>query len=223
MTTDPVDCHALGQSLPTGSPPAEAAFPPPFQAEPSVLPLRTFYAITRFYKSLLRTLFIKKYIMFRIGRMPVDLDAAVLVGSVHDLEKLRPLEEIFQTFGIRYWVEVASAHRAPERVAQLVKKAEDEGAGVLVAAAGLAAHLAGAAAARTLLPVIGLPLVAGSLGGLDALLATVQMPKGVPVATVAIDSAANAAYLAVEILALRRPSLREKLREERRRWEGGKG
>ncbi|MBT9259064.1 MAG: 5-(carboxyamino)imidazole ribonucleotide mutase [Clostridiales bacterium] len=155
--------------------------------------------------------------------MPVDLDAAVLVGSVHDLEKLRPLEEIFQTFGIRYWVEVASAHRTPERVAQLVKKAEDEGAGVLVAAAGLAAHLAGAAAARTLLPVIGLPLVAGSLGGLDALLATVQMPKGVPVATVAIDSAANAAYLAVEILALRRPSLREKLREERRRWEGGKG
>lgn len=153
----------------------------------------------------------------------MDLDAAVLVGSPRDLEKLKPLEEIFQTFGIRYWVEVASAHRTPERVAQLVKKAEDEGAGVLVAAAGLAAHLAGAAAARTLLPVIGLPLAAGSLGGLDALLATVQMPKGVPVATVAIDNAANAAYLAVEILALRRPSLGEKLREERRRWEGGKG
>ncbi|MDI3269687.1 MAG: 5-(carboxyamino)imidazole ribonucleotide mutase [Bacillota bacterium] len=157
--------------------------------------------------------------------MPVSLDVAVLVGSPRDLEKLQPLEEVFQRYGIRYWMKVASAHRSPQKVVALVQKAEEEGAGLLVAAAGLAAYLPGVVASRTVLPVIGLPLAAGSLGGLDALLSVVQMPRGVPVATVAIDQAVNAALLAAEILSLRNPSLKEKLLAERRLWEeeGAKG
>ena len=117
----------------------------------------------------------------------------------------------FEDLGVEHELEVLSAHRNPEAVADYVAKAPDRGVKVFICAAGMAAHLAGAVAARTNLPVIGVPIAAGSLGGFDALLATVQMPTGVPVATVAVNGAANAAVLAAQILALSDPDLAEKL------------
>jgi 5-(carboxyamino)imidazole ribonucleotide mutase len=117
-----------------------------------------------------------------------------------------------EDLGIEYELEVRSAHRNPENVADYVSSAPDRGIKVFICAAGMAAHLAGAVAARTNLPVIGIPIAAGTLGGFDALLATVQMPSGVPVATVAVNGAANAAVLAAQILALSDPELAERLR-----------
>jgi 5-(carboxyamino)imidazole ribonucleotide mutase len=117
------------------------------------------------------------------------------------------LEEL----GIEYEIEVRSAHRDPQGVSEYAGTARERGLKVVICAAGMAAHLAGAVAARTSLPVIGIPVAAGSLGGLDSLLSTVQMPSGVPVATVAVNGAANAAVLAAQILALSDPDLAEKL------------
>ena len=117
------------------------------------------------------------------------------------------LEEL----GIEYEMEVRSAHRDPQGVSEYAGTARERGLKVVICAAGMAAHLAGAVAARTSLPVIGIPVAAGSLGGLDSLLSTVQMPSGVPVATVAVNGAANAAVLAAQILALSDPDLVEKL------------
>jgi 5-(carboxyamino)imidazole ribonucleotide mutase len=114
-------------------------------------------------------------------------------------------------FEIEYELEVRSAHRNPESVSEYAQTARERGLKVIICAAGMAAHLAGAVAARTTLPVIGIPVAAGTLGGLDSLLATVQMPSGVPVATVAVNGAANAAVLAAQILALSDASLAEKL------------
>jgi 5-(carboxyamino)imidazole ribonucleotide mutase len=114
---------------------------------------------------------------------------------------------------IDYELEVRSAHRNPEDVAEYVASAPERGIKVFICAAGMAAHLAGAVAARTNLPVIGIPIAAGTLGGFDALLATAQMPSGVPVATVAVNGAANAAVLAAQILALSDPELAEKLKD----------
>ena len=111
-----------------------------------------------------------------------------------------------------YDFHISSAHRNPEKTAQLAKNAEAEGVQVIIAAAGMAAHLPGVIAAHTILPVIGVPLVSGNLGGIDALLSIVQMPTGVPVATVAIGGVKNAALLAIQILALNNPELKEKLR-----------
>jgi 5-(carboxyamino)imidazole ribonucleotide mutase len=116
-----------------------------------------------------------------------------------------------EEFGIEYEIEVRSAHRDPQGVSEYAGTARERGLKVVICAAGMAAHLAGAVAARTSLPVIGIPVAAGSLGGLDALLSTVQMPSGVPVATVAVNGAANAAVLAAQILALSDPDLAEKL------------
>jgi 5-(carboxyamino)imidazole ribonucleotide mutase len=113
--------------------------------------------------------------------------------------------------GIDYELEVLSAHRTPDAVAEYVASAPERGIKIFICAAGMAAHLAGAVAARTNLPVIGIPIAAGTLGGFDALLATVQMPSGVPVATVAVNGAANAAVLAAQILALSDPQLTERL------------
>lgn len=127
---------------------------------------------------------------------------AVLMGSPNDREKLVPALEMLERFGVDHEAHVLSAHRTPDKVAAFVKGARDEGFGVIIAAAGLAAHLAGAVAANTTLPVIGVPLAGGALNGVDSLYSTVQMPTGIPVATVAINGAANAAILAVEILAL---------------------
>ena len=139
----------------------------------------------------------------------------VLMGSQTDLPKMEKAAEVLKQFGVAHEVKALSAHRLPDRVAAYAKEAEGRGIQVLNAGAGMANHLAGALAANTLLPVIGVPLSGSALNGVDALYATVQMPKGVPVATVAIDGAANAAYLAVEIMALQDPALREKLKQHR--------
>jgi phosphoribosylaminoimidazole carboxylase PurE protein len=125
---------------------------------------------------------------------------------------------VLDEYGIAYEMNVMSAHRTPARVAEYSSTAADRGLKVIIAGAGLAAHLAGAVAANTTLPVIGVPLDAGSIGGLDSLLATVQMPKGVPVATVAIGKhgAKNAAHLAAQILALGDPELAATLRANKK-------
>ena len=141
---------------------------------------------------------------------------AILMGSQSDMAKMEKAAEVLKAFGVPQEVKVLSAHRLPDKVAEFAKAAEGNGIQVLIAGAGMANHLAGALAANTTLPVIGVPLTGSALNGQDALYATVQMPKGVPVATVAIDGAANAAYLAVEILALSDKALAEKLKAHRK-------
>jgi 5-(carboxyamino)imidazole ribonucleotide mutase len=136
---------------------------------------------------------------------------AILMGSEKDINKMRPAAAVLNKFGVEHEVHVMSAHRTPERVSEFVSTAADSGFGVIICGAGKAAHLAGAAAAHTTLPVIGVPIAAGSMGGLDALLSTVQMPTGIPVATVAVDSSANAGYLAAAILALNDAELAARL------------
>jgi 5-(carboxyamino)imidazole ribonucleotide mutase len=136
---------------------------------------------------------------------------AILMGSDSDLPIVEKGITVLRDYGIPFEVHVYSAHRTPVEAAAFVSSAYDAGFGVIIAAAGMAAHLAGAVAANTVLPVIGIPISCKNTGGMDALLATVQMPSGIPVATVAIDGAANAAHLAAEILALSDESLREKL------------
>jgi 5-(carboxyamino)imidazole ribonucleotide mutase len=136
---------------------------------------------------------------------------AVLMGSASDKAKMAPAAEVLAQLGIEADEEVMSAHRTPATVAAFAEKAREMGYGTIICGAGMAAHLAGAVAARTTLPVIGVPLSGSALGGQDALYATVQMPKGFPVATVAIDGAANAALLAAEILAVSDPAVAESL------------
>ncbi len=135
----------------------------------------------------------------------------ILVGSESDLPVLEKCTARLTSLGIDYELEVLSAHRTPESVAEYVASAPERGIKVFICAAGMAAHLAGAVAARTNLPVIGIPIAAGTLGGFDALLSTVQMPSGVPVATVAVNGAANAGVLAAQILALSDPELADRL------------
>ena len=135
----------------------------------------------------------------------------ILVGSKSDMPVLERCTQRLEELGIEYEIEVRSAHRDPQGVSEYAGTARERGLKVVICAAGMAAHLAGAVAARTSLPVIGIPVAAGSLGGLDSLLSTVQMPSGVPVATVAVNGAANAAVLAAQILALSDPDLAEKL------------
>ena len=136
----------------------------------------------------------------------------ILVGSKSDLPVMEKCTNRLDDLGIEYELEVRSAHRNPDDVAEYVASAPGRGVKVFICAAGMAAHLAGAVAARTNFPVIGIPIAAGTLGGFDALLATVQMPSGVPVATVAVNGAANAAILAAQILSLTDPELAERLR-----------
>jgi 5-(carboxyamino)imidazole ribonucleotide mutase len=135
----------------------------------------------------------------------------ILVGSESDLPVVEKCTKRLEDLGVDYELEVLSAHRNPEGVARYVASAPGRDIKVFICAAGMAAHLAGAVAARTNLPVIGIPIAAGTLGGFDALLATVQMPSGVPVATVAVNGAANAAVLAAQILALSDPELAQRL------------
>ncbi len=142
------------------------------------------------------------------------MKVAVIVGSESDLPIMEKCFSTLRAYGVPFEVKIMSAHRTPEEAAVYVRNARDNNVGVIIAAAGMAAHLAGAAAANTVLPVIGVP-VGASLGGLDALLSTVQMPSGIPVATVAVDGARNAALLAVEILAVSDEKLYSKLVEER--------
>ncbi|MBR5901076.1 5-(carboxyamino)imidazole ribonucleotide mutase [bacterium] len=147
-----------------------------------------------------------------------EVKVGIVYGSTSDESVMKHCQEILENYGVGCEVSVMSAHRTPDKVAEYASKAHERGVKVLIAGAGLAAHLAGALAARTILPVIGVPLECGGLGGLDALLSTVQMPKGVPVATVAIGShgAKNAAYLALQILALQDEALAERLWKEKR-------
>ena len=133
------------------------------------------------------------------------------MGSDSDLPIVEKALMTLKEYGVPFEAHVFSAHRTPLECAEFVKSAEASGFGVIIAAAGMAAHLAGAVAANTTLPVIGIPISTKNTGGIDALLATVQMPSGIPVATVAIDGAANAALLAVEILALGEPTLKAQL------------
>ena len=140
---------------------------------------------------------------------------AVVMGSVSDLSVVQKAVDTLRDFGVPCEAHVYSAHRTPAQTAQFAKEAREKGFGVLIAAAGMAAHLAGALAAQTTLPVIGIPLKSSVMDGVDALLSTVQMPSGIPVATVAVDGAVNAALLAVQILAVEDASLAEKLDDHR--------
>ena len=142
---------------------------------------------------------------------------AVLMGSDSDLPVLRATLDVLKSLGIPHEVRITSAHRTPDTTHAYVKDADSRGCEVFIAAAGLAAHLAGTVAGLTLKPVIGIPLDAGPLNGMDSLLSTVQMPGGVPVASVAIGKAGakNAAYLAAQILALADPELSARLQAER--------
>ncbi|MBQ8707187.1 MAG: 5-(carboxyamino)imidazole ribonucleotide mutase [Succinivibrionaceae bacterium] len=148
-----------------------------------------------------------------------DKFVAILMGSDSDYATLEPAIEILKSFGVRFEVKVTSAHRTPLETMNFVKRAEERGCAVFICAAGLAAHLAGAVAANTTCPVIGVPIDCGPLNGIDALLSTVQMPGGIPVATMAIGKAGakNAAYFAVQILAVSDPELMASFKEERRR------
>lgn len=136
---------------------------------------------------------------------------AVIMGSDSDFPAVKPAVLKLKSFGIPVEAHVMSAHRTPEQAASFAGQAKDNGFGVIIAAAGKAAHLAGVLAAHTTLPVIGIPIKSSTLDGLDALLATVQMPSGIPVATVAIDGAENAAILAAQMLALSDGELSRKL------------
>jgi len=143
---------------------------------------------------------------------------AVLMGSANDRSKMAPALELLAEFGVEATEHVMSAHRTPGPVGAFAEAARQEGYGAIICGAGMAAHLAGAVAGRTTLPVIGVPLSGGALNGVDALYATVQMPRGIPVATVAVDGALNAALLAVEILAVTDASLAAKLGDYRDGW-----
>ncbi len=141
---------------------------------------------------------------------------AVIMGSDSDLPKVQPAIDQLRAFGVPVEAHVFSAHRTPEQAIAFSKNAAENGFGVMIAAAGKAAHLGGVLAANTILPVIGIPIKASALEGMDALLSTVQMPAGIPVATVAIDGAKNAAILAVQMLAIDDAKLADKLMEMRR-------
>ncbi|MEW6349436.1 MAG: 5-(carboxyamino)imidazole ribonucleotide mutase [Thermodesulfobacteriota bacterium] len=145
--------------------------------------------------------------------MAIHAQVGILMGSDSDLAVMQKAAEVLASFGVPYFMTVASAHRTPDKVAELARKAEQSGWNLIIAGAGMAAHLAGFLAAHTTVPVIGVPMGSSTLGGLDALLSTVQMPGGIPVACMGIGSAGakNAALFAVEVLALHDGALKEKL------------
>lgn len=146
------------------------------------------------------------------------MDVAIFIGSESDHDIVKEALDLFEKFGVSYELEVTSAHRSPDRTRRLIETSEERGARVFIAVAGRAAHLAGFVAAHTSAPVIGVPVESPGLGGLDALLSTVQMPKGVPVATMGLGKAGavNAAILAAQILSLKTPRLKKKLEEYRK-------
>ncbi|MEN2986487.1 MAG: 5-(carboxyamino)imidazole ribonucleotide mutase [Thermodesulfovibrionaceae bacterium] len=140
----------------------------------------------------------------------------ILMGSDSDFDVVKKAAKVLKEMDISYEIEVCSAHRTPERAKKYAEEAEQRGVEVVIAAAGMAAHLAGFVAAHTTLPVIGVPIASGALNGFDALLSTVQMPPGIPVATVGINGAENAGWLACEILSLKYSDLRERLKSKRK-------
>lgn len=135
----------------------------------------------------------------------------ILMGSDSDLKVMKKAAEVLEEMGVACEMDISSAHRLPDKTAEYAKSARERGIEVLIAGAGMAAHLAGVIAAHTTLPVIGVPLASGAMNGEDALYSTVQMPPGIPVATVAIDGAKNAAYLACSILSIKYPEMAESL------------
>jgi len=147
------------------------------------------------------------------------MKAAIIMGSKSDYPIVQKSEEILKNFGIEFETRIISAHRTPNVATEFAKKAEENGIEIIIAAAGKAAHLAGVLAAHTSLPIIGIPMKSSTLDGLDSLLSTVQMPKGVPVATVAVDGAENAALLAVQILGVKYPVLRAAMKAYKERME----
>jgi len=157
-----------------------------------------------------------EFVPGKIGIMK-KVQVGIVMGSDSDLPTMQEAAEILKKFGIPYFMTVASAHRTPDKVASIARRAEEEGWKVLIAGAGMAAHLAGVLASHTVVPVIGVPMDSSKVGGLDALLSTVQMPSGVPVATMGLGAAGakNAGLLAVHILAAFDSALRKKLRKYR--------
>ena len=147
------------------------------------------------------------------------MKVGVVMGSKSDLPVVEKGIEILKEFGVEPVVRILSAHRTPTQAEEFSKTAEAEGIEVIIAAAGKAAHLGGVLAANTAVPVIGIPMKTSDLGGMDSLLSTVQMPKGVPVATVAIGGAENAAYLAIQMLGIKYPELREKFHAFKKKQE----
>ena len=139
----------------------------------------------------------------------------IIMGSDSDLPVMKEAATVLKEMGVPCEMDISSAHRLPDKTANYARTARDRGLEVLIAGAGMAAHLAGVLAANTTLPVIGVPLKSGALNGADALYSTVQMPPGIPVATVAIDGAKNAAYLACEILSIKYPEVAKKLEDFR--------
>jgi 5-(carboxyamino)imidazole ribonucleotide mutase len=148
----------------------------------------------------------------------VSTKVAILMGSPNDRDKMAPAVKTLEEFGLDPDERVLSAHRTPDAVVELARGARENGYVAFICGAGMAAHLAGAVAAHTTLPVVGVPLSGGALNGVDALYATVQMPKGIPVATVAIDGAQNAALLVVEMLAISDEGLAKRLADFRAQW-----
>lgn len=146
------------------------------------------------------------------------MKVAVLMGSPNDRDKMAPAVKTLEEFGLEPDERVLSAHRTPDAVVGLAGTARENGYAAFICGAGMAAHLAGVVAAHTTLPVVGVPLSGGALNGVDALYATVQMPKGIPVATVAIDGAQNAALLVVEMLAISDEGLAKRLADFRAQW-----
>src|SRR3954467_11303592 len=140
------------------------------------------------------------------------------MGSPNDRDKMAPAVKTLEEFGLEVDERVASAHRTPEAVVSLARSAREQGYVAFICGAGMAAHLAGAVAAHTTLPVVGVPLSGGALNGVDALYATVQMPRGIPVATVAVDGSVNAALLVVQMLAISDADLASKLDDYRAQW-----
>ncbi len=142
---------------------------------------------------------------------------SIIMGSKSDYEIMKHCADTFEKFDVKYEIIISSAHRSPERTKKYIKEAEEKGAVAFIAAAGMAAHLAGALAAATTKPVIGVPMKGGAMDGMDAMLSTVQMPAGMPVGTVALgrSGAINAAYFAIQILAISDKELAVKLKEDR--------
>ena len=147
------------------------------------------------------------------------MKVAIVMGSTSDLVKVEPAINVLKEYGVSVDVRCLSAHRAHDKLMEFVKSCNDNGTEVIIAAAGMAAALPGVIASQTVLPVIGLPISGQTLDGMDALLSIVQMPSGIPVATVAINGSKNAAYLALQIIATKYKEVKEKLIEERKAME----
>lgn len=147
------------------------------------------------------------------------MKVAIIMGSTSDLGKVEPCIEILKDYGVTVQVRCLSAHRAHAGLSAFIKETENDGTEVIIAAAGMAAALPGVVASQTILPVIGVPISGSTLDGMDALLSIVQMPSGIPVATVAINGSKNAAYLALQIMAIKHDALKEKLLDYRKNME----